>query len=229
MRIDLLAVLNNELQKRRAAVLVTDLVSGAQRLVTAGEIAGDPLETELQESFRSGRSRRISADGADLFLAVHLPPVKLVIVGAVHIAQTLAPMAARVGYEVLIVDPRSGFATSDRFPGVNITTEWPDDALSQGLLDRFTAVSALTHDPKIDDPALAAALSARCFYVGALGSRKTHGRRIERLQASGLTSDILEKIRAPIGLAIGAASPEEIAVAILAEIIAVQRRAGSPP
>jgi xanthine dehydrogenase accessory factor len=145
----------------------------------------------------------------------------------VHISQALAPMAAASGFDVTIIDPRTAFASPERFPDVRIIAEWPADVLPRIALDPFTAVAALTHDPKIDDDALVAALAAGCFYVGALGSRRTHGRRLERLRARGVDEGQLARIRAPIGLAIGAQSPAEIAVAILAEAIAALRGRGA--
>jgi xanthine dehydrogenase accessory factor len=154
------------------------------------------------------------------FLTVHVPPPKLVITGAVHISQALAPIAKLLGYDVTIVDPRTAFATPERFPGVPVIAQWPDEALPALKVDKYTAFVALTHDPKIDDPALLHALSKECFYIGALGSKKTHARRVERLKAQGISDNEIARIHAPIGLAIGAVSPPEIAVSIMAEITA---------
>jgi xanthine dehydrogenase accessory factor len=155
-----------------------------------------------------------------------LPPPRLVVIGAVHISQALAPMARVAGFYTEIIDPRTAFASPERFPDVTLHAEWPDDVLKARPLDAFTAVAALTHDPKIDDPALKAALEADCFYIGALGSRKTHERRVERLTGMGFAPFAMERIHAPIGLSIGAASPQEIAVAVLAEIIQALRSRG---
>ncbi|GBD47598.1 XdhC family protein [Methylopila sp. Yamaguchi] len=224
MRLELLAELNAARASRRAAVVVTELPGGAQRLVQ--NPAGDPLEAEIRAAIRSGRSGVVEADGARWFLTAHVPAPRMVVTGAVHISQALAPMAAAVGFEVTIVDPRTAFATPERFPGVDLRAEWPDVVLPDLALDPFTAFAALTHDPKIDDPALKAALDAGCFYVGALGSRKTHASRRVRLAAAGVSEDALDRVRAPIGLPIGAASPAEIAVSILAEVIAALRRPG---
>jgi xanthine dehydrogenase accessory factor len=218
MRLDLLAKLNAERAKRRAAIVVTDVASGAQRLVREAEIASDALERELTAQLRSGKSGVVEAKGAQLFLELHSPAPRLVITGAVHVAQALVPMARLLGYDVMIVDPRTAFATPERFPDVPIYAEWPDQALPKIGLDSWTAFTALTHDPRIDDPGLTAALAANCFYIGALGSKKTHARRIERLKAQGIDEAKLMRIHAPIGLSIGAASPPEIAVSILAEI-----------
>jgi xanthine dehydrogenase accessory factor len=181
----------------------------------------------LQARLRSGKSGTVEHEGRRYFLTVQEPPVRLVVIGAVHISQALAPLAAIAGLDVTIVDPRTAFATAERFADVTLLAEWPDDAFRTVPLDRFTAVAALTHDPKIDDPALAAALRAACFYVGALGSRKTHAARLGRLGAQGFDEATLARIRAPIGLDIGAVSPAEIAVSVLGEVIASLRR--KPP
>lgn len=225
MRLDLLAALNAERAARRAAILVTDLADGAvQRLVREAEAAADPLAAVLEERFRSGKSGVVGQDGRELFLTVQVPPVRAIVIGAVHISQALAPMARGLDLDVTIIDPRTAFATPERFPDVPVLAEWPDAALPRLGLDRYTALVALTHDPKIDDPALTAALNAECFYVGALGSRRTHERRAGRLAESGFAPDQIARIRAPIGLDIGAVSPAEIAVSILAEIIATLRK-----
>ncbi|MXQ13168.1 XdhC family protein [Microvirga makkahensis] len=224
MRLSLLSDLNAERAARRAAILVTDIASGEQRLVREAEIAGDPLADELRDRLRQGRSGLVEQEGRQLFLTVQAPPVRLAVIGAVHISQALAPMARAVDFDVTIVDPRTAFATPERFPDAPVLAEWPDTVLPEMGLDRYTALVALTHDPKIDDPALAAALRSECFYVGALGSRKTHERRVQRLTESGFTEADLARIHAPIGLDIGAVSPAEIAVSILAEIVATLRK-----
>ena len=223
MRLDLLATLNAERAARHGAVLVTDIASGDQRLVREAEATGDALAEAIFERLRLGKSGLVEQDGRSYFLTVQVPPVKVVVVGAVHISQALAPMARGLDLDVTIVDPRTAFATPERFPDVPVLAEWPDAALPRLGLDRYTAMVALTHDPKIDDPALSAALRAECFYIGALGSRKTHGRRVERLVQAGLSQGDLARIHAPIGLDIGAVSPAEIAVSILAEIVATLR------
>ena len=218
MRLDLLESLNTERGARRAAILVTDVTSGAQRLVKGADIARDPLHDVLAERLRTARSGMVETAQGNVFLTVHVPPPRLVITGAVHISQALAPIARILGYDVTIVDPRTAFASVERFPDVKVIAEWPDKALPPLGIDRYTAFVALTHDPKIDDPALTHALSRDCFYIGALGSRKTHGRRVERLKAAGLSDATIARIHAPIGLDIGAVSPSEIAVAIMGEI-----------
>lgn len=225
MKLELLKALNEERAARRAAIVVTDLASGAQRLVKAADVARDPLKEVLEKRLRSGKSGMEETPQGKVFLTVHVPANKMVITGAVHISQALAPMARLLGYDVTIVDPRTAFASIERFPDVKVIAEWPDKALPSLNVDRYTAFVALTHDPKIDDPALMHALSRDCFYIGALGSKKTHARRVERLKAQGLTDADIARIHAPIGLEIGAVTPAEIAVAIMAEVTATLRRA----
>lgn len=206
------------------AALVTDIESGAQTLVApdapAGDVAlGDELEQAVEEALAADRGISLDVAGRRYFIQVFNPPRRLAVVGAVHIAQALAPMAALAGYAVTVVDPRGAFATESRFPGVTLNTDWPDDALAALNIDRRTAVVTLTHDPKLDDPALQAALAGDAFYVGALGSRRTHGRRLERLREAGVPEEALERIHGPVGLDIGARSPEEIAVSVLAQVV----------
>jgi xanthine dehydrogenase accessory factor len=218
VRLDILKALNTERAARRAAVVVTHQESGEQRLVTQDKVAADPLKDLLEAHLRSGKSGMEETADGKVFLTVHVPPTKLIAIGAVHISQALAPIAALLGYDVTIVDPRTAFASPERFPGVKVIAEWPDTALPPLGVDRYTAFVALTHDPKVDDPALLHALERECFYIGALGSRKTHGRRLERLKEQGASDEALSRIHAPIGLPIGAISPPEIAVAIMGEI-----------
>jgi xanthine dehydrogenase accessory factor len=220
MKLDILKALNTERASRRAAIVVTDIASGEERLVEAADVAGDPLHEVLEERLRTGKSGMAETPAGRVFLTVHVPPPRLIITGAVHISQALAPMARIAGYDVTIVDPRTAFASVERFPDVKVIAEWPDVALPPLGVDRYTAFVALTHDPKIDDPALLHALARDCFYIGALGSKKTHGRRVERLKELGASEEALARIHAPIGLKIGAISPPEIAVAILGEITA---------
>jgi xanthine dehydrogenase accessory factor len=223
MRLDILHSLNTERAARRAAVVVTDIATGAQRFVAAADVAGDPLRAVLEAHLRSGKSGVEETVQGRVFLTVYVPPARLVITGAVHISQALAPVARMLGYDVTIVDPRTAFASPDRFPDVKVIAQWPEEALPPLGIDRYTAFVALTHDPKIDDPALLHALSRDCFYIGALGSKKTHARRLERLAAQGVGAAALARIHAPIGLAIGAVSPPEIAVSIIGEITASLR------
>ena len=230
MKIAILAALNSERAARRAAIVVTDVESGSQRLIKAADVAGDPLEDLLEKHLRMGKSGMAESLQGRVFLTVHVPPPRLVVTGAVHISQALAPMAKLVGYDVTIVDPRTAFASQERFPDVQVIADWPDAALPPLAIDHYTAFVALTHDPKIDDPALMHALARDCFYIGALGSRKTHARRLERLKAQGIADQQLARIHSPIGLAIGAVSPAEIAVAIIGEITARLRLpAGTAP
>ncbi len=223
MKFETLKAMNAARRERHALILVTDIESGDERLVDPADIAEDHLAEPLADALRKGKSGMIEREGRKLFLTVHVPPVKLVMIGAVHISQALAPLARMLNYEPVVVDPRTAFATPDRFPGVEIVADWPDVALPPLNVDRYTAFVALTHDPKIDDPALDHALNRDCFYIGALGSRKTHAKRLERLKAAGFTEESLGRIRAPIGLDIGAISPAEIAVSIIAEITAALR------
>ena len=218
MRLDILKALNTERAARRATIVVTNQENGDQRLVTQDKVAADPLKDVLEAHLRSGKSGVEETPEGKVFLTVHVPPTRLVVIGAVHISQALAPIAALLGYDVTIVDPRTAFASAERFPDVKVIAEWPDKALPPLGVDRYTAFVALTHDPKVDDPALLHALERNCFYIGALGSRKTHGRRVERLKQQGASDEKLARIHAPIGLPIGAVSPPEIAVAIMGEI-----------
>lgn len=223
MKLELLAALNAERAARRPVVVVTDVDRGDQRLVKAAEFASDALHEELDRHLRMGKSGMIDVAGRQLFLTVHAPVARLVITGAVHISQALAPLATSLDYDVTVVDPRTAFASPERFEGIKVIAVWPDEALPPLGIDRYTAFVALTHDPKIDDPALLHALSRDCFYIGALGSRKTHAKRLDRLKGQGATDAQLGRIHAPIGLPIGAVSPAEIAVAIMAQITAELR------
>ncbi len=231
MDLDLLKRINEARRARRALVAATRLADGSARLYTDdGDFSKDPLRAEIAAAFRDGRSRVVATEEGEVFLAAEVPPPRLVVIGAVHITQALAPIAAVVGFDLVVVDPRTAFATPERFAGVNLVADWPETVLPGLGVDRYTALAAVTHDPKIDDFAIRHALERGCFYVGALGSRKTHARRRERLLSEGVSESDLESIRAPIGLDIGAASPAEIAVAIMAEVIeAFRRRAVDGP
>ncbi|SFD38984.1 xanthine dehydrogenase accessory factor [Bosea sp. CRIB-10] len=223
MDLSLLSTLNAERAARRATVLVTELGAGEQRLVKEADLAGDALAEALDKQLRSGKSGTVEVDGKAYFLTVQAPPPRIVVTGAVHISQALAPMAKLLDLDVTVIDPRTAFATQERFPEVTLLAQWPEEALQKVPFDGYTAFVALTHDPKIDDPALQAALRSNCFYIGALGSRKTHGKRLERLAAAGFGEADVKRIHAPIGLDIGAVSPAEIALAILAEIVQALR------
>jgi xanthine dehydrogenase accessory factor len=224
VKLDNLKTLNEERNARRAVIVITNEATGEQRLVKAVDVGNDPLKDLIEKHIRSGKSGMEETPQGKVFLTVHVPAPRIVVTGAVHISQALAPIAKILGYDVTIVDPRTAFATQERFPEVKVIAEWPDVALPPLGVDRYTAFVALTHDPKIDDPALTHALARDCFYIGALGSKKTHGRRIERLKAQGLSDADLARIHAPIGLPIGAVSPAEIAVAIMGEITSALRQ-----
>ena len=212
----------------RAAVLATHLRSGRQSLLEASEIVGNLVLdaaalAAIRQAVAEDRSTTIeTADGA-VFVEVFNPRLRCIIVGAVHIAQPLARMASIAGYLVTVVDPRTAFASDERFPDVTLSTEWPDEALATLKLNRRTAVITLTHDPKLDDPALATALRSDAFYIGALGSKKTHAARLKRLEALGFSAAELGRIHGPVGLDINAISPAEIAVAILGQVTQVLR------
>lgn len=218
--------LNAARAARRAAILLTDIGDGSARVIREGDEVGGELDAAIAKAFRSGASGSVEADGKSWFLNVHLPPPRIVVIGAVHISQALAPMARIAGYDLEVIDPRTAFATPERFEGVSLHADWPETVLKERPLDAYCALVAVTHDPKIDDFPLQAALDAGCFYVGALGSRKTHAKRVERLTALGASEAQIARIAAPIGLDIGAASPAEIAVAVLAQIIGAFRSRG---
>ncbi len=224
MRRDLLHALNRARVNRQAIATLSDERGETVRLIREGEQAEDVPGEVLARAFRSGKPSMVEVAGGALFLNVYLPPPRIVVIGAVHISQALAPMARLAGYDLTIIDPRTAFATEDRFEGVDLRPDWPEDVLKTFPLDAHTALAAVTHDPKIDDYPLSQALKAGCFYVGALGSRKTHARRVERLLAFGHSQSEIDRISAPIGLDIGAASPGEIAVAVLADIISAYRK-----
>jgi xanthine dehydrogenase accessory factor len=229
-RADTLSALLKARAKHRAAVLATNLESGETRLLFPGETSA--FQDGVARALRNDQSMTVESGGTKWFLTVFNPPLDLAIIGAVHIAQPLARMAALADYTVRIIDPRTAFATQERFPEVKLSHEWPDEALKTSPLTSRSAVVALTHDPKLDDPALDAALRSSAFYIGALGSKSTHAKRLERLKAHGFTPAELKRIRGPIGLDIGARSPAEISVAILAEMTAVLRGAdatSAPP
>jgi xanthine dehydrogenase accessory factor len=227
MRADWLKPLNEERAARRACALVTDLASGEERLVRAADFAGDPLADILTQKLRRRQSGVAEHQGKELFVAIYAPPLRLIAVGAVHVSQALAPIAKLSGFDMIIIDPRTAFATPERFPDVELLAAWPQDALPSLRLDRSTAVALLTHEPRIDDEGLVLALRADCFYIGALGSKKTHAKRLERLRAEGFGEAELARIHAPIGLDIGAASPAEIAVSIVGEIISAAHGKGA--
>jgi xanthine dehydrogenase accessory factor len=211
----------------RAVVLATELDTGRQWLVAAGTAsAGTPGDVAVaaRDALAIDDSRAVDLAGGRVFLHVHGPPLRMIVIGAVHITQALAPMATLAGYQVTVVDPRGAFATSERFPGITVSDDWPDDALEALAPDSRTAVVTLTHDPKLDDAALAVALRTEAFYIGSLGSAKNHRARTERIARLGFDEAAIARIHGPVGLAIGARSPAEIAIAILAQVIEARRR-----
>ena len=211
-------------------VLATRLSDGAQeiidseapssRLVPPGDAGTVGV---VADALRTGVPRTVETPDGAVFLRPYIRPPRLIIVGAVHIAQALVPMATIAGFQVTVLDPREGFATAERFPGAKLVKEWPDEVMGALAPDRRTGIVALTHDPKIDDPALIAGLASEAFYIGALGSRKTQWARRERLGALGFSEESLQRIHGPVGLHIGARTPEEIAVAVLAQVIGTLR------
>jgi len=227
------ALLERLLAERAAkhpVALVTEIPGGAQALVTEGGTEGalsldEAALAQIRPMLRRDQSGTVEIEGRRLFVQCTNPPPRLLIVGAVHIAQALAPMASLAGYGVTVIDPRRAFATDSRFPGIDMRGDWPDEAMAELAPDRRTAVVTLTHDPKLDDPALQTALRSPAFYIGALGSKKTHAARQGRLARAGFSPEEIARINGPVGLSIGALSPAEIAVSILAQITAVRRAA----
>jgi xanthine dehydrogenase accessory factor len=229
MKSETVNALQEARSKRQAVTLASRLSDAAETLVfldrAEGAMANDEaLLAAARRAMGIGRSETIELAGQKVFLNVYVPPARLIIVGAVHIAQSLAPIASMLDFDVTVVDPRRAFATDSRFPGVKVMQDWADEAFEQMGLDVSTAVVTLTHDPKLDDPALEAALKSDVFYIGALGSRKTHAKRKERLTEAGITEEQFGRVHGPIGLNIGAKSPAEIAVSILGQIIEVRAR-----
>lgn len=225
MKLSDLARINTARSQRQRVVTLTDLATGEQTVL----IGQDALEHELsalEPMTQIGKSPDDPSRQHSNFANVYLPNRRIVVIGAVHITQALAAIAQITDFDVLVVDPRTAFATPERFRGVEVVAEWPEDAFHALSLDKFTALVALSHDPKIDHFAIATALRQKCIYVGALGSRKTHAKRLERLAAQGVTASDLASIRGPIGLDIAAKSPSEIAVAILADVIKAWRQPG---
>ena len=228
MRREILEALRRDLREKRPAVVATWLDGGESALLHPDRDDPPGVEPGLMALAREAsvrdESRTVEGPGGPVFLRVFNPPVRLVVVGAVHVAQFLAPMARLGGYDVLVVDPRRSFAAEERFQGIPLSREWPDEALGRIGVDRRTAIVTMTHDPKIDDPALAAALRSPAFYVGALGSRKTQAARRDRLREQGFTEADVARIDGPVGLPIGSVSPGEIAISILAQMVARLRQ-----
>jgi xanthine dehydrogenase accessory factor len=230
MRRALLDRLLAERAAKHPVALVTEIPGGAQALVIEGGVEGElaldgAALDEIRPMLSRDKSGIVEVEGRRFFVQCHTPPPRLMIVGAVHIAQALAPMASLAGYGVTVIDPRRAFATDSRFPGIDMRGDWPDEAMTALAPDRRTAVVTLTHDPKLDDPALQTALRSPAFYIGALGSKKTHAARQGRLARAGFSSEEIARVNGPVGLAIGALSPAEIALSILAQITAIRRQA----
>jgi xanthine dehydrogenase accessory factor len=229
MKSETLVALQQARTRRQAVTLATRLSDGAEGLIyrdTAnGALAVEAaIASAARRAMEVGRSETVEIAGQKIFLNVYVPPPRLIIVGAVHIAQSLAPMATMLEFDVTVVDTRGAWATASRFPGVKVIKDWADEAFQEMGLDVSTAVVTLTHDPKLDDPALESALKSDAFYIGALGSRRTHAKRRERLAEVGITDEMFSRIHGPVGLDIGARSPAEIAVSILGQIIEVRSR-----
>ena len=222
--------LNADRAEKRSVALVTETASGAQWLVYAEAVSPDAglaedVAVRARAALADDRSAILDADGKPYFIQVHNPPLRLFIVGAVHITQALARMASIAGYAVTVIDPRRAFAEPERFPGLEVSSDWPDDVLRAAVVDRRAAIVTLSHDPKIDDPALETVLRSEVFYIGSLGSNRTHGKRLARLHEKGFTTTETDRIHGPVGLNIGAISPAEIAVSIMAEITQARRGA----
>lgn len=226
MKAELLQQVLAAREGRQAVAVITDLATGRERMVARADAAQDPLATVLEKGFRFDASGVTQTEAGEVFVTIHNPPLRLVIIGAVLIAQHVIPIAQATGYDVTVVDPRGAFATGARFPGVTLRDEWPEDVLPALALDGRTALLALTHDPKIDDPALDVALKSEVFYIGALGSKKTQASRVERLKARGFDDTGIARIHGPIGLAIGAVGAPEIAISIMAEMTKCLRLGG---
>ena len=239
MKRDLLDRLNGDRAEKRPVTLVTETAaggqvtesaSGGQWLVYEDSVAPEPPPPDeviaaARTALANDRSATHDAAGAGYFIQVHNPPLRLFIVGAVHITQALARMGSLAGYAVTVIDPRRAFAGEERFPGLDVSSDWPDDALAAAQPDRRSAVVTLSHDPKIDDPALETVLKSDVFYIGSLGSNRTHGKRLARLHEKGFSEAETDRIHGPVGLDIGAKSPAEIAISIMAEITQARRAA----
>ena len=229
MKRNIFDALQSARASKHAVVVATALKDGRQALIDGDKAEGDlPLSETVRaaarRALRDDKSHTIETEAGPIFVQAFNTPLRMLVVGAVHIAQALAPIAVTAGYAVTIIDPRRSFATADRFPGVTLTHDWPDEAMDKLRLDARTAVVTLTHDPKIDDPALDRALRSECFYIGCLGSTRTHKARLARLSEQGFGEKDFARLHGPIGLDIGAQSPAEIAISIIAEVTAVLRR-----
>ncbi|HQT65103.1 MAG: xanthine dehydrogenase [Acidocella sp. 20-57-95] len=225
MKTATIIALNQKRAAREAVAFAKNLSDGSEFLLP-DDAAPEALNAAGLAALAADKTGTHIIGNESWFIEARNPAPRLILVGAVHIAQALAPLASMSGFEVILVDPRQGFGNQDRFPGASMVNEWPDEALDVLKPDTRTAVVTLTHDPKLDDPGLDRALKSTAFYIGALGSRKTHAARLERLTALGHTPEALARIRGPVGLDIGAVTTPEIALSIVAEIVAA-RRGGS--
>jgi xanthine dehydrogenase accessory factor len=224
---DLIAALEQAKRDKRPVVLATRLPTGEQRLLPDPEAPAD-LNGAAARALERDESGTVRLGDGEYFLHSYNPPLRLIVVGAVHIAQALVPFATQCGFAVVVVDPRRSFASDERFPNVTVSNAWPDEALDELKPDTRTAVVTLTHDPKLDDPALDRALKSSAFYIGSLGSRRTHTARLKRLRELGHGENALSRIQGPVGLNIEAVTAPEIALAIIAELVAVRRGAALP-
>lgn len=229
MKAETLARLQAEREAQRPVVLLTRLSDGAQHLWPQDAVPA-ALADAARDALGHEKGASVTIDNEAWFIHPHNPPLRIIVVGAVHIAQAMAPMVAPLGFQLVVVDPRRAFATAERLPGVTLNTDWPDEAMAALRPDARSAVVTLTHDPKLDDPALDAALRSPAFYIGALGSRRTHAKRVARLRDLGHGDDAMARIHAPVGLDIGAVTAPEIALSVMAEIVAARRGAalGAP-
>lgn len=226
MKKELLQQVLEARSRRQAIAVITDLATGDQRLVPRAKAGNDELSAILDKGFRFDKSGVEKTEKGEVFVTIHNPRLHLIVIGAVHIAQSVIPIAQAAGYDVTVVDPRGAFATGARFPNVMLYDQWPDEILPKLGLDPRTALLALTHDPKIDDPALDLALKSDVFYIGALGSKKTQASRAGRLKERGFPESVIARIHGPIGLAIGAVGAPEIAISIMAEVTQTLRLGG---
>ncbi len=228
MQAEIIAALNKARHNRQAAIVVSNLESGTQAMYLENDTVSDPeISREVTLRLRSGKSGIARIEGREVFFNAHIPAPRLVIIGAVHISQALAPISRIAGFDTVVIDPRTAFATKERFPGIALYSDWPEEILQREPLDAYTALAAVTHDPKIDDFPLISAIRKGCFYIGALGSRKTHAKRVERLTSAGISPQEIAKIHAPIGVDIAASNPAEIAVSVMAEVIDAFRKRGT--
>ncbi len=226
MKDETLSLILSEKNNRNTIIVATEINSGEQIIINEKNDTdiNNKILIAAKNNIIQGKSEILDIESNKWFLNITLPPLRLITVGAVHIAQPLAEIATISGYEVIIIDPRAAFANNQRFPDIKIINEWPEVALHELGIDNRTAVVTLTHDPKLDDSALNAALKSKAFYIGSLGSKKTHKARVQRLKIANFSEDEIKRIHGPIGLAIGAKSPQEIAISIISEIIIIRNK-----